>query len=674
MSLSACRMLAVAALAGIAGPALAQQCGFGTYQSFAALNGQAGSSETVINGNNVYVGTSRVQVDNTTFGNGAITTDDISDNHYAGEPGIRIGHSAGNTGSEANRIQTTLHFRNPDNLGQYLPVGNLSFRMHDLDAGDRMRVNAYDQNGALITLTASNYSFYANSLLSYAGSNLFQAPDGSTDAPSNGRRGTVDIDLTGYQVSRIEFRYWDPNANGTYTIAQMHGCSVPLTLYKVTQPVAGGPFAFTLANTTRNTGSTVTTSAAGTPVQVDGSTAAGTQPFTVATPGSAVTITESTLPSGWSVVDAACTTAAGNPVGSRSGATYTIPAASTAAGAALTCTFANARTTLRLQKALPGGRMQAADQFTLSIAGAGAPASVTTTGSGSIASGVVTHATPTANSVYTLSESAAGGAVLANYTTTYACTNTRPGGQTPSGSGTTFNVTPAAGDDLTCTFSNTPRPRVTIRKTSVNGTDSFTFSGSNGIANQTLVTAAAGTPVSGAVQILTAANTATTITEGAPPANYVLTDITCTGLPTGGTATPNLASRQVVLDAAATVAGANVTCTFTNTLRRADIQVLKTATPNPTPSGGVVTYTLVVTNNGPVAAPGTVLTDTPGPGLNCTTPGTTFACAAAGGATCPSATVPVSTLLGAGMVIPTLPVGGQVTATLLCTVTATGQP
>jgi hypothetical protein len=35
--------------------------------------------------------------------------------------------------------------------------------------------------------------------------------------------------------------------------------------------------------------------------------------------------------------------------------------------------------------------------------------------------------------------------------------------------------------------------------------------------------------------------------------------------------------------------------------------------------------------------------------------------------------VPVTTLLGAGVIIPALPVGGQVTVTLQCTVTATGQ-
>jgi DNA-binding NtrC family response regulator len=35
--------------------------------------------------------------------------------------------------------------------------------------------------------------------------------------------------------------------------------------------------------------------------------------------------------------------------------------------------------------------------------------------------------------VYTLSEAGAAGALLTNYTTTYACTNALAGGQTPSG-------------------------------------------------------------------------------------------------------------------------------------------------------------------------------------------------------------------------------------------------
>jgi uncharacterized repeat protein (TIGR01451 family) len=99
---------------------------------------------------------------------------------------------------------------------------------------------------------------------------------------------------------------------------------------------------------------------------------------------------------------------------------------------------------------------------------------------------------------------------------------------------------------------------------------------------------------------------------------------------------------------------------------------VKTASPNPVVSGDVVTYTLVVSNNGPSAASNVLLTDTVGAGQTCTTPSTTATCSASGGASCPSPTVPVSTLLGSGLTIPTLPVGGQVSVTMQCSISATG--
>jgi uncharacterized repeat protein (TIGR01451 family) len=215
-------------------------------------------------------------------------------------------------------------------------------------------------------------------------------------------------------------------------------------------------------------------------------------------------------------------------------------------------------------------------------------------------------------------------------------------------------------------------PRLTIRKISVGGVDSFGFSGDNGVQTQTLTTTTAGTAVAGATQTLAAAATVTTIIESTSPATYQVTGIACTGLGTGGTATPDLAARTVVLDTAATAVGASIECTFTNTLRQADIQVVKTASPDPVVTGEVVTYQIVVTNNGPLAADGAVLTDAAGAGQDCTTPSTAAICTATGGASCPSPTVPVSSLLGSGVTIPSLPVGGQVTVELRCTVTATG--
>jgi uncharacterized repeat protein (TIGR01451 family) len=139
------------------------------------------------------------------------------------------------------------------------------------------------------------------------------------------------------------------------------------------------------------------------------------------------------------------------------------------AGETITCTYTNSRqASVRLQKSLPDGRFNAADQFTLGITGAGAPAPVTTSGSGSTATGTVTVGAASLGGTYTLSEVAAAGAALANYTTAYSCSNTLPGGQTPGGSGTSFSVTPAAGDDLTCQFVNTRMAKADLSITKTN--------------------------------------------------------------------------------------------------------------------------------------------------------------------------------------------------------------
>lgn len=128
-----------------------------------------------------------------------------------------------------------------------------------------------------------------------------------------------------------------------------------------------------------------------------------------------------------------------------------------AANDQIICAITNsARPVLRLQKALPDGRAQSSDQFTLGIAGAGAgsPAVVTTSGTGNAPAQAAVVNPATVAGSYVLSETGAGGTNLANYVTSYACTNAMEGGQTPSGSGTSFNLTAVAGDNLTCTFSN----------------------------------------------------------------------------------------------------------------------------------------------------------------------------------------------------------------------------
>ena len=261
------------------------------------------------------------------------------------------------------------------------------------------------------------------------------------------------------------------NAEGFLAQATTTAVCTPPTvvLSKTTTGGAGGPFNFTLSNTTQTNG-VVSTVAAGTAVQVDGNTAtAGTQPFSATVQGAAITIAEPAVP-GWNLAGAVCTDA-GTPVGSLgTGAdarTYTIPAASVQYGRPLSCTFTNA-------------------------------ASAT----------------------------------------------------------------------------------VTISKVSNGGVGPFGFTGSNGLAAQTITTVTAGTAVAGAIQTLTAPGVATTITEDPLPANYALTGVSCTGLGSGGTATPDLPNRKVTLDAAATAAGSNIACTFTNTFTPPfpRVRIVKTTT------------------------------------------------------------------------------------------------
>lgn len=166
----------------------------------------------------------------------------------------------------------------------------------------------------------------------------------------------------------------DPNAPNTQGVTaqftpQPLCAPATLSLNKATTFVAGGPFGFSLTNTAQATG-TITTSAADTPAQVDGDTSsAGTvEPFTVSTFGADVVITENSLPSGWLLNDAMCTSG-GTPVGSRSGSAYTIPGGAIDASAeSFVCTFTNAPTVnLRIDKTANPTALRTGDSVTYTI-------------------------------------------------------------------------------------------------------------------------------------------------------------------------------------------------------------------------------------------------------------------------------------------------------------------
>ncbi|MFD1584873.1 DUF6923 family protein [Microbulbifer halophilus] len=226
-------------------------------------------------------------------------------------------------------------------------------------------------------------------------------------------------------------------------------------------------------------------------------------------------------------------------------------------------------------------------------------------------------------------------------------------------------------ENNTATDTDQRVPSVTLVKISENGVDTFSFTGTNGFDPEDITTTTAGSPATGTTQFLDAPDTETTITESIP-STYELTDISCTGLGTGGTFTTDLGAGTVTLDAAATAADSDIECTFTNDRLNTDLAVTKSASPDPVLSGEVLTYTITAENLGPRDADNSLLTDTPDANLDCSTPSTTVTCTAAGGATCPADPILVADLTGAGVTIPSLPVGSQAEFTLQCTVNATG--
>lgn len=218
---------------------------------------------------------------------------------------------------------------------------------------------------------------------------------------------------------------------------------------------------------------------------------------------------------------------------------------------------------------------------------------------------------------------------------------------------------------------------VQLAKVSQGGTGTFAYTMTNlADATDSIATATAGTPtLSTQVSAVALPALPVSITEAANPA-FELDGASCSDTNAAVTGNPasfgTLAGNTLVIAPANLLPDAAIVCTFTNLLS-AEVSVTKSAAPAAVRTGEVVSYTLAVTNAGPGDVTGVQLSDTPGAGLDCMAPGSTAACTASGGASCPGATVPVNDLTGAGVTIPALPAGGQVTVTLQCTVTASGQ-
>jgi uncharacterized repeat protein (TIGR01451 family) len=346
---------------------------------------------------------------------------------------------------------------------------------------------------------------------------------------------------------------------------------------------------------------------------------------------------------------------------------------------------------ITLIKALQSaGRAAATDQFTMQIRNGGGAiangtASSTTSGTGATVtagSGTTGVTAVALNEPSTLIEAPAGSTSLARYTSAIACSNANAGSGTalPAGAGQSFSLTPTNPlDDILCTLTNTRLPSLVLRKALPTGrglpADQFALGINGPVSASATTTGATNAPAQTATVNATSAVASYTLRElGAGATNlsqYTSTYACSNTAPGGQTPSGNGTSFSVT-----TAVGDALDCSFTNTPNpRADLSIVKTASPASVMAGGLVTFTLNIANAGPSAANGAVVRDNPGAGLDCTAAGLAApTCSASGPATCPASITAAALAGAAGVSIPTLGAGGALSVTLQCRATADGKP
>lgn len=179
-----------------------------------SINFTAASSNaaTTINSGDFRLGNSQMTVNNTST---VSFTNEIDTSHQTAL-GINIGHS-GSADTFARRVETTLNFSQP--------VYNLNFNINDLDAGDIIRIQAYDQNNNLINFGTGNFTLYSGTIITYTASPNKEFSSASNNIPStdSNLQARLSVNFNNFYVSRVVLQYYDINSNGSYTIAAISG-------------------------------------------------------------------------------------------------------------------------------------------------------------------------------------------------------------------------------------------------------------------------------------------------------------------------------------------------------------------------------------------------------------------------------------------------------------------
>lgn len=316
----------------------------------------------------------------------------------------------------------------------------------------------------------------------------------------------------------------------------------------------------------------------------------------------------------------------GSPGFTTNNSTRTITASLDTTNKAAACTVINTKRARISLVENVAGRLFGADQFALSVSGVGASTLTDATGTvvGSSAVQVVTTgagtgaftnpANPdfraTAGQSLSLASAMAAGSTStsASYDTRLTCTNafTGPGATTvlpTSQAVSSYALVPAPGDDITCTYTNTPRALLTLSKTVVND-NGRTSTAADWILSATGPASISG--VSGSAAVTGAPVPAGAYTLGeSGPGGYALTALACTG---GTDADPS--------DGLLLASGEKVACTFTNDDQQVAQTVVKTGALDVDPDGsGTVTegdtlrYSVTMTNTGLVPLTGVQVSD-----------------------------------------------------------------
>jgi Domain of unknown function DUF11 len=217
-------------------------------------------------------------------------------------------------------------------------------------------------------------------------------------------------------------------------------------------------------------------------------------------------------------------------------------------------------------------------------------------------------------------------------------------------------VAPACTGSVTSPIKSTT---VTLRKVWLDASinDAVTVS-ATGLANLLSVADTANDIDASAAQVVLAGNVLTLselITAGVST-NYVST-LACTGTAglTGSTLTVGAADMSIV-------------CTYTNKNILVALTITKTDSKAETISGGNNDYVLSVSNAGPAAADGSVVTDVPGVGITCPASNTvTCTTTGVGGAVCPAGSLTFANLT-TGIPLATFPANSGFSFAYTCNV------